>query len=97
MNAAPASAAEVARLIGEAGPAGVSCRRQPGCGHWHLDLSRLNQLRFYTPGDLTVGAEAGMTVAALNAALAPEGQFVPLDVAAPERATLGAVLAEHRS
>jgi FAD/FMN-containing dehydrogenase len=88
--------AEAAAAVRAAGARGLSCWRG-GCGHEHLDLRLMNRLRFYQPGDLTVGADAGMTVAALDAILAGHRQFVPLDVADPERTTLGAVLARHLS
>lgn len=58
-----------------------------------LTLRRLDQVRFYDPGDLTLGVGAGMTIAALNRLLAEHGQFLPLDVAHPEQATIGGVLA----
>lgn len=80
-----------------AGAGGISCFRNPACGHRHLDLRPLNALRFYHPGDLTVGAEAGMTVAELNRILAAQGQWLPLDVPHPEVVTLGAVLATRSS
>lgn len=43
--------------------------------------------------DLTVIAPAGMTIEALNAQLAPAGQWVPLDPPQPAVATLGGTLA----
>lgn len=61
-----------------------------------LDLARMNRLRFYEPGDLTAGWEAGVTAAEINATLAARGQFLPLD-GGPDRASLGAILAAHRS
>src|SRR6185437_286244 len=73
--------AEAARAAAStASPAGVSCHRNPRCGHAHLDLRACSALRFHSPGDLTVGADAGMTVAALDRVLAPHGQFVPIEV-----------------
>ncbi|MGH9484980.1 MAG: FAD-binding oxidoreductase, partial [Terriglobales bacterium] len=67
------------------------------CAHAHLDLRPMHAIRFYQPGDLTVGADAGCTVAALNAILAGHRQFVPIDILHPETTTLGAVLACHLS
>jgi len=87
----------IIQAIADAGAGGVSCFRNPACGHRHLDLRPLHALRFYHPGDLTVGAEAGMTVAELNRTLAAQGQWLPLDVPHPETATLGAVLATRGS
>ncbi|MGH9541028.1 MAG: FAD-binding oxidoreductase, partial [Terriglobales bacterium] len=62
-----------------------------------LDLGRLDRLRFYEPQDLTVGLEAGLTPAEVNARLGEQGQFLPLDAAGGEGARLGAILAAHRS
>ena len=61
-----------------------------------LDLRRMGRLRFYEPGDLTAGWDAGATAAEVNAALAAHGQFLPLDGGGGE-ATLGAILAARRS
>jgi len=47
----------------------------------------------HSPEDLTLVAPAGVTIAEVNRQLAPHGQFVPLDPALPERATLGGTLA----
>jgi glycolate oxidase FAD binding subunit len=58
-----------------------------------LSTRRLDGVRAYDPRDLTIGVEAGMTVAALTRTLAKHGQFVPLDVPDPEHATVGGVLA----
>lgn len=62
-----------------------------------LDLSRLQATRFHEPGDLTMGVDAGITVGELQRRLAAAHQFLPLDVAAAEPTSLGAVLACHRS
>lgn len=96
MNVSAATPPEAAACVRAAGEAGISCAASK-CGHVHLDLRPMQAVRFYQPGDLTVGADAGLTVAALNALLAGHGQFVPIDVAEPERTTLGAVLARHGS
>ncbi|HET9785058.1 MAG TPA: FAD-binding protein, partial [Terriglobales bacterium] len=97
MTVSAATPAEAAACVREARASGISCAAAAACAHVHLDLRPMRQVRFYQPGDLTVGADAGLTVAALNAVLAGHGQFVPLDVADPERTTLGAVLARHLS
>ncbi len=47
----------------------------------------------YEPADLTVTAQAGMTVAALQHILAEHGQCLPLDIARPDAQTLGGVVA----
>ncbi|MBY0461537.1 MAG: FAD-binding oxidoreductase, partial [Gemmataceae bacterium] len=47
--------------------------------------------------DMTITARAGTTVAHLQAELAKEGQWLPVDVPSPERATLGGILAVNAS
>jgi glycolate oxidase FAD binding subunit len=58
-----------------------------------ISLQNLGALIAHESHDLTIGAGAGMTVAALDRTLAPHGQFVPLDAPFPERGTLGGLLA----
>ncbi len=62
-----------------------------------LGLRRLARLVEHEPGDLTVTVEAGMTIAVLQAALRGRGQWLSLDPADAERATLGGVLAANAS
>ena len=63
----------------------------------HIDLvvstARLNRLVEHAVGDLTVTAEAGMKFGDLQAILAKEGQFLALDPAYPQHATLGGIVA----
>ncbi|MGA4989982.1 FAD-binding oxidoreductase [Nonomuraea bangladeshensis] len=56
-----------------------------------LDLSRLDKILEHAAGDLVVRAQAGVTMGALAAALADEGQELAVD--APEDATVGGTLA----
>lgn len=58
-----------------------------------LSTKRLTALYDYDARDLTAGAGAGMTVAALARTLAEHGQFLPLDAPLASRATLGGTLA----
>lgn len=60
-----------------------------------LALTRLNRLLEHEPGDLTASVEAGLTVAALQAALRARGQWLSLDPPEPERATIGGVVAAN--
>jgi len=62
-----------------------------------LGLRRLNRLVEHEPGDLTVTVEAGTTVGELQAALRGRGQWLSLDPADAERATIGGVLATNAS
>ncbi|HEX4146232.1 MAG TPA: FAD-binding oxidoreductase [Pirellulales bacterium] len=58
-----------------------------------LSLARLNRVVDYPARDLTVTVEAGITMAALDALLAAEGQWLPIEVPHTEQATLGGVVA----
>ncbi|MCC7162820.1 MAG: FAD-binding oxidoreductase [Anaerolineae bacterium] len=58
-----------------------------------LQTTRLNQVIEYAADDLTATFGAGMTIDQIARILAENGQFLPLDVPHPERATLGGVLA----
>jgi glycolate oxidase FAD binding subunit len=58
-----------------------------------VSTARLNRLIEFASGDLTVTAEAGMTLAALQAEIATTGQFLAVDSAYPDRATLGGIVA----
>lgn len=62
-----------------------------------LGIRRLARLVEHEPGDLTATVEAGMTVAALQAALRERGQWLSLDPPDAERATVGGVLAANAS
>lgn len=53
----------------------------------------LNQVVGYAPDDLTATFGAGMTLAEIGRVLEENGQFLPIDVPHPERATIGGVLA----
>jgi glycolate oxidase FAD binding subunit len=58
-----------------------------------LEMTRLDRILEHHPQDLTVTVEAGITVGALQRALAEHGQMLALDPPLMERATVGGVLA----
>ncbi|MEP6543897.1 FAD-binding oxidoreductase [Microcoleus vaginatus GB1-A2] len=58
-----------------------------------VSTSRLNRLVEHAVGDLTVTAEAGMKFADLQQILGASGQFLPIDPAYPQQATLGGIVA----
>jgi glycolate oxidase FAD binding subunit len=62
-----------------------------------VDTTALKAVIDYPARDLTVTVGAGLTLAALQAELAREGQWLPVDVAVPEKATLGGALALNQS
>jgi len=58
-----------------------------------VSTARLNKLVEHAVGDLTVTAEAGMMFADLQQVLATAGQFLPIDPAYSQQATLGGIIA----
>jgi glycolate oxidase FAD binding subunit len=58
-----------------------------------IDMTRLDRVISYDPGDLTLSVEAGIPLAKLAATLAQHKQFLPLAVPFYERATIGGTLA----
>ncbi len=58
-----------------------------------ISTARLNQLEEHASGDLTVTAAAGMPLADLQPILASAGQFLAVDPAYADRATLGGIVA----
>jgi len=95
----PAEAQEIAReAAGKAiVPWGGGCRQGLGYPPERYDLAlstaNLNKITEYEPADLTITAQAGVTLAELQAVLAAQGQCLPLDIARPESQTVGGVIA----
>ncbi len=54
---------------------------------------RLNSVLHYDPDDLTIGVGAGMTLAELQMLLGQHNQQFPLEIAQPDQATLGGLIA----
>lgn len=61
------------------------------------DLTALNSVIDYPARDMTITVQAGITIAALQAELAKEGQWLPVDVPTPAHATLGGAVAVNAS
>jgi glycolate dehydrogenase FAD-binding subunit len=57
-----------------------------------VSLARMDRVVSYEPDDMTVIAEAGLTLGALNQRLAEHGQRLPLDPRNPGATTLGALI-----
>jgi glycolate oxidase FAD binding subunit len=62
-----------------------------------VSLARMNRVIAYEADDMTVIAEAGLTLGALNDLAATHGQRLPLDPPHPDRVTLGALVAASHS
>jgi len=58
-----------------------------------LDMTRLNKVIAYDPGDLTLSVEAGVPLAKLAQVLAEHRQFLPLPVPFVNRTTIGGLIA----
>ena len=104
----PGSREEIAAILGVASELEVPVAPWGGGTHMSvgapparvglvLGLRRLNRLVEHEPGDLTATAEAGLTLAALQAELGQRGQWLSLDPPFTDRATVGGVLASNAS
>jgi glycolate oxidase FAD binding subunit len=58
-----------------------------------LDMTRLDRLSAYDPGDLTLSVEAGVPLHALGQTLAEHRQFLPLAVPFMSQTTIGGLIA----
>ena len=101
---APVSIEDAAQIIGQARAQGLTLLP---CGHgtklqwgnpvksadWVLSSCKLSRIVDYAAADLTVTVEAGVRLADLQAFLAPQSQFLPLDPSYDDQATLGGIMA----
>lgn len=62
-----------------------------------LDLRAMRKVLEYTPEDMTVSVEAGVTLTQLQARLAEHDQWLPIDAPGAETLTIGALLAANKS
>jgi len=62
-----------------------------------LGLKRLNRLVEHEPGDLTATVQAGVPLAAFQSEVGRRGQWLSLDPAFADRATLGGIIAANAS
>ncbi|HEV2108263.1 MAG TPA: FAD-binding oxidoreductase [Thermomicrobiales bacterium] len=104
----PASAEEVAAVLVQAAEAGEGVA--PIGGGTMLSLgnpierfdialgtSEMDAILDYEPVDLVLSVQAGARFADVQAALAENGQHLPVETAWPERATIGGMIATARS
>ena len=102
--AKPTSAEEVAEIVRFAAleklalvPCGNRTKLAIGMPPSHydiaLDMTALNRISHYDPGDLTVSAEAGIHLAKLNSVLNEHKQFLPLLVPWYSLSTIGGTVA----
>ncbi len=102
--ARPGSAEEVAELVRIAAAENLAVIAAGGCTKLRLglpparydvaiDMTRLARIVAYDPGDLTLSVEAGAPLREIEAALAGQGQFLPMAVPFFERTTAGGTVA----
>ena len=69
----------------------------PGRAGVAISTRSISRLIDYPHADMTITVEAGMTLAALSAILAGQGQRLLVDAPFPDRATLGGIYATNTS
>jgi glycolate oxidase FAD binding subunit len=62
-----------------------------------VDITAMNRVIDYPARDMTITVQAGITIAKLQAELAREEQWLPVDISEPEKATLGGAIALNQS
>lgn len=104
----PASAAELGEFVARAraskqgvfpvgGRTSLDVGLPPSRPGVALDTTGLNGVIDYPARDMTITVRAGITIAEVQRVLGQEGQWLPLDVAAEEKATLGGAIALNQS
>ena len=104
----PTSVAELCGLVKEAADGGqgvypvggrttLDVGLPPIKSGFALDTTALNQVIDYPARDMTITVQAGITMAKLQATLAAEGQWLPIDVPNPEQSTIGGAVALNKS
>jgi glycolate oxidase FAD binding subunit len=82
-------------------PAGAGLRLGRGLPPERLDVvlstSRMDRIVAHAAADLTLTVEAGATLAAVNEALRPSGQWLPFDPPLPAETTIGGLIAAQAS
>lgn len=89
------AAAEKLALIACGGRSKLSIGMPPLRDDVAVDVSRLNRVVAYDPGDLTLSVEAGIGIAPLLDALRERNQWLPLLVPWLQRATIGGILSSN--
>ena len=103
-DARPATIADVAQVLADAVASGLTVTAIGGGTHLALGRStrppnivlhttELRNVVEHTPDDMTISVEAGMRIADLRDLLARHRSRLPIDVEAPERATIGGMVA----
>ncbi|HLJ86315.1 MAG TPA: FAD-binding oxidoreductase [Candidatus Angelobacter sp.] len=100
----PRSAEEVAAIVNVANqrnlviaPAGGFTRQQIGGAPERVDIllrtDRLNRVRHYDSGDLTIGVDAGLSFGEMQRCLAEHRQWIPFDPCNGSASSVGGLLA----
>ncbi len=78
-------------------PLGLGSQSQMGYPGKPIDLvirsAGMNQILEYSPSDMVVSVQPGVTLGQLQTTLAQNGQFLPMDPACPPAATVGGIVA----
>jgi glycolate oxidase FAD binding subunit len=103
----PADAHEIAELVRKCeadkiilaplGAARTLSQIRPTPVDLGVSLAKIDRILAYEPDDMTVVAEAGLTLGALNREIGARGQRLAADPIHPDRTTLGSLIAAAKS
>ena len=103
----PASSAEVAQLVRKCqadritlaplGAARTLSQLRPVAVDLGVSLTKMDRIIAYEPDDMTIVAEAGLTLGRLNREIAAHGQRLPADPIHPDLTTIGSLIAAAKS
>src|SRR5581483_2142864 len=85
----PSNAAQLAQIL-----AAAFARKEKIQG---VELRALNRIVEYTPEDMTVTVESGLTLAALQTELGRHRQWLPLDPPGPQQLTISDLINTNAS
>ena len=103
----PASSAEVAQLVRKCeadkitvaplGSARTLSNLRTVAVDLGVSLTKIDRIIAYEPDDMTIVAEAGLTLGRLNREIAAHGQRLPADPVHPDLTTIGSLIAAAKS
>ena len=84
-------------VVPRGGATAMAKGNQPRQVDMVVSLERMDKVLDYSPEDMTIAVQAGVTLEQMQHLMAEKGQMLPLDPPLPGRATVGGMLATNAS